>query len=99
MSGLRSSRNLLAPPMLIRAGNPDLFLSGGDPGVKSFPMVPHTRLYKAQKPGNNVTMEEFNRDNATFDPRPQKVSICYQKYCQSKSFHKCEKRLMFDVPR
>ena len=66
MPGVRSSRNLLAPPTLIRAGNPDLLLSGGDPEVKSFPMVPHTCLYMAQKPGNNVAMEEFNRDSGTF---------------------------------
>ena len=48
--------------MLIRAGNPESFLSGGDPGVKSFPMVPHTRLYMAWGPGFYVTLEEFNSD-------------------------------------
>ena len=33
MSGLRSYRNLSAPPTLIRAGIPEVFPSGDDPGV------------------------------------------------------------------
>ena len=41
MPGLRSSRNLLAPPTLIRAGNPEVRPSWRDPGVKGFPTSPH----------------------------------------------------------
>ena len=45
MSGLRSSRNLLAPPTVIRAGNPECPPYFGALGVKRNPTVPHTWLY------------------------------------------------------
>ena len=62
MSGLRSSRNLSAPPTLIRAGNPDLLLSRIDPGVKTFLLVPHTWCYIAWAPQLIITIAEFNKD-------------------------------------
>ena len=42
MSGLRSSRNLSAPPTLIRAGNLARQVHFLGLGVKPDPMVPHT---------------------------------------------------------
>ena len=42
MSGLRFSRNLLAPPTVIRAGNPGCPLYFRTLGVKTDPMIPHT---------------------------------------------------------
>ena len=42
MSGLRSSRNLSAPPTLIRAGNLECNPHFWTLGVKPDPMVPHT---------------------------------------------------------
>ena len=42
MSGLRSSRNLSAPPTLIRAGNLECHIHIWNLGVKPDPMVPHT---------------------------------------------------------
>ena len=42
MSGLRSSRNLSAPPTLIRAGNLECPIRFWNLGVKPDPMVPHT---------------------------------------------------------
>ena len=42
MSGLRSSRNLSAPPTLIRAGNLECLGRFWTLGVKPDPMVPHT---------------------------------------------------------
>ena len=42
MSGLRSSRNLSAPPTLIRAGNLECSGRFWTLGVKPDPMVPHT---------------------------------------------------------
>ena len=62
MSRLRSSRNLLVPPMLIRAGNPESFLSGGDPEVKSFHLTPQPCLYMTWAPYFDRTNAEFNRD-------------------------------------
>ena len=62
MSVLRSSRNLLAPPTLIRAGNPERHPSGDDPGVKSFPTVPCMSSYMNWEPGYPRTNAEFNRD-------------------------------------
>ena len=62
MSGLRSSRNLLAPPTLIWAGFPEVLLSGLHPGAKSFPTVPQTWLYIAWAPDYLPTNAEFNID-------------------------------------
>ena len=62
MSELRSSKNLLAPPTLIRARNPERHPSGDDPGVKSFPTVPCTSSYMNWEPGYPRTNAEFNRD-------------------------------------
>ena len=62
MPGIRSSRNLSASPMLIRAGNPDLLLSRIDPGVKTFLLVPHTWCYIAWAPQLTITIAEFNID-------------------------------------
>ena len=62
MSGLRSSRNLLAPPTLIRAGFLEVFLSGLHPGAKSFQMRPQTSSYIALAPYFAVTNAEFNKD-------------------------------------
>ena len=42
MSGLRSSRNLSAPPTVVRAGNPGLHPCFGTLGVKRNPTVPKT---------------------------------------------------------
>ena len=63
MSGLRSSRNLLAPPTLIWAGFPEVLLSGLHPGAKSFPTVPQTWLYIAWAPDYLPTNAEFNIDS------------------------------------
>ena len=62
MPGLRSFRNLSAPPTLIRAGNPDLLLSRIDPWVKTFLLVPHTWCYIAWAPQLIITIAEFNVD-------------------------------------
>ena len=63
MSGLRSYRNLLAPPTVIRARNPEKCPSGVDPGVKSFPMIPQTWLYTAWAADYTLTNAEFNIDS------------------------------------
>ena len=63
MSGLRSYRYLLAPPTVIKAGNPEKCPSGVDPGVKSFPMIPQTWLYTALAADYFVANAEFNIDS------------------------------------
>ena len=62
MSGLRSSRNLLAPPTLIRAGNPESPLSGCNPGVKSFHLTPQAWSYMVWSPNFLITNAELNID-------------------------------------
>ena len=42
MFGFRSYRNLLAPPTLIRTGNPGCSTHSRTLGVKTNPLVPHT---------------------------------------------------------
>ena len=64
MSGLRSSRNLSAPPTLIRAGNPDLLLSRIDPGAKTDPMVPHMRLQTYLRPRFTPALAKCNVDES-----------------------------------
>ena len=60
MSGLRSYRYLLAPPTVIRAGNPEKCPSGVDPEVKSFPMTPQTWLYAAWAADYILANAEYN---------------------------------------
>ena len=62
MSGLRSYRNLSAPPTVIRAGIPEVFLSGCDRGVKSFHLTPQPCLYMAWSPKSWGTNAEYNID-------------------------------------
>ena len=66
MSGLRSYRNLSAPPTVIRAGIPEVFLSGCDRGVKSFHLTPQPCLYMAWSPKSWGTNAEYNIDGSIF---------------------------------
>ena len=49
-------------PVPRTSGNPERFLSGGDPGVKSFHMTPQPPFYMAWRPGATRTLLKFNRD-------------------------------------
>ena len=86
MSGLKSSRNLLEPPTLVRAGNPEVCPSWGDPGVKSFPMMPHMWFYIAWAPDYFVTNAEFNIDLGPFAIKVgllmNKVLACIDHACK-----------------
>ena len=46
--------------------NPEKYLSGVDPGAKTFPTIPQTCSYIAQETGFCTTSAEFNRDVPSF---------------------------------
>ena len=75
MSGLRSSRNLSAPPTLIRAGIRDLRVAGLNPWAKSFHLVPHMSLYIAWAQNFTITNAEFNRDTSLTITAPHQTTM------------------------